>query len=137
MVVEFPVKAGSADHKGFVSANDVSIGEQFATQLFLQTYWADNSVSCTITFHKEENSKIAGLLQQYRSRCKSTSLLPYSGHGFAQAPKEPISKAAYLERKAKIGADVAELYRTLRLKEQKDLEIVDQSDCVGGACPVK
>ncbi|WP_139693696.1 ribonucleoside-triphosphate reductase, adenosylcobalamin-dependent [Sporolactobacillus terrae] len=137
MVVEFPVKAGSADHQGFVSANDVSIGEQFATQLFLQTYWADNSVSCTITFHKEEASKIAGLLQQYRTRCKSTSLLPYSGHGFAQAPKEPISKEKYLERKAKIRADVAELYQTLRLKEQKDLEIVGQSDCVGGACPVK
>lgn len=137
MVVEFPAKAGSADLKGFVSANDVSIGEQFATQLFLQTYWADNSVSCTITFHKEEASKIAGLLQQYRRRCKSTSLLPYSGHGFAQAPKEPISKAVYLERKAKIRADVAELYQALHLKEQKDLEIVGQSDCIGGACPVK
>lgn len=137
MVAEFPVKAGSADHKGFVSADDVSIEEQFATQLFLQTYWADNSVSCTITFHKDETVKISGLLRQYRKLCKSTSLLPYSGHGFVQAPKEPISKEKYLERKSEITADVVELYQTLRLKERKDLELIGQSDCAGGACPIK
>lgn len=139
MVAEFPVKAGGAEHEHFVSADDVSIEEQFATQLFLQTYWADNSVSCTITFHKEEAGKIAGLLRQYRKACKSTSLLPYSGHGFVQAPKEPISKEKYLELKARISADIEETYHALssERQEQKDLELVGQTDCVGGSCPIK
>ncbi|WP_353949327.1 ribonucleoside-triphosphate reductase, adenosylcobalamin-dependent [Sporolactobacillus sp. Y61] len=138
MVAEFPVKAGGAEYDRFVSANDVSIDEQFATQLFLQTYWADNSVSCTITFHKDEAGKIAGLLRQYRKACKSTSLLPYSGHGFAQAPKEPISKDRYREIKSGITGDVKTIYQSLNSNQsEKDLELVDQSDCATGACPIK
>lgn len=139
MVVEFPVKAEGAELKNFVSANDVSIEEQFATQAFLQTYWADNSVSCTVTFHPEEKEKIAGLFRQYRNSCKSTSLLPYSGHGFVQAPKEPISREKYIEIKAGIKGSVQAIYQAMNqeLNEQKDLEIVDQTDCISGACPVR
>lgn len=139
MVAEFPVKAEGAELKSFVSANDVSIEEQFATQSFLQTYWADNSVSCTITFHQEEKKKIAGLFRQYRNSCKSTSLLPYSGHGFVQAPKEPISREKYLEMKSSIRGSVEDIYQAMSQEtgEQKDLEIVGQTDCVSGACPVR
>ncbi|MCI1881249.1 MAG: ribonucleoside-triphosphate reductase, adenosylcobalamin-dependent [Sporolactobacillus sp.] len=139
MVAEFPVKAGGADRNHFVSADEVSIEEQFATQLFLQTYWADNSVSCTITFHKEEVAKIAELLRQYRPFCKSTSLLPYSGHGFVQAPKEPISEDRYRNIKAKITGNIEDIYHALSSErhEQQDLELVGQSDCATGACPVK
>jgi ribonucleoside-triphosphate reductase, adenosylcobalamin-dependent len=140
MVASFPVKAEGAELAHFVSANDVSIEEQFATQAFLQTYWSDNSVSCTITFHPEEKDKISGLFRQYRLSCKSTSLLPYSGHGFVQAPKEPISKAKYLEMKDHATGNVQAIYNDMnpeRTADQRDLEIVGQTDCVGGACPVK
>ncbi|MFC6255231.1 ribonucleoside-triphosphate reductase, adenosylcobalamin-dependent [Secundilactobacillus hailunensis] len=136
--VEFPVRAAHADSKEFASAGTVSIAEQFATQAFLQKYWSDNAVSCTITFQlKRESDQIAGLMKQYRFSIKSTSLLPYSGSGLKQAPKEPISKNVYEQRKAQITNNVKDVYTSLNTMDKKDLELIDQSDCIGGACPVR
>lgn len=136
--VEFPVRAAHADSAEFASAGTVSIEEQFATQAFLQKYWSDNAVSCTITFQpKQEGGKIAGLMKQYRHSIKSTSLLPYSGSDFKQAPKEPISKDVYEKRRAQITNNVKDVYASLNTMDKKDLELIDQSDCVSGACPVR
>lgn len=135
--VEFLVKAPSADEEGFISAGEVSIEEQFAVQAFMQKYWSDNSVSCTITFQKDEADKIASLFRQYRNYTKSTSLLPFSGHGFVQAPKEPISKETYEARIAEIKGDVQEIFYSMNANEIEDLELVGQEDCSTGACPIK
>ncbi|MQS45612.1 ribonucleoside-triphosphate reductase, adenosylcobalamin-dependent [Companilactobacillus mishanensis] len=138
MCVEFPVKAANADGKYFASAGNVSIAEQFATQAFLQTYWSDNAVSCTVTFQPEEGDQIAPLMRQYRHTTKSTSLLPYSGADFKQAPKEPIDKKTYLQKLSEIHGDVAEEFaKENDNHDKKDIELVDQSDCAGGACPIR
>ena len=134
--VEFPLRAAHADSKNFASAGTVSIEEQFATQAFLQTYWSDNAVSCTVTFQSNEGDKITSLFEQYRHVIKSTSLLPYYGGSLKQAPKEPIDKVKYEERKAEITGDVAQVFAEQN-DDQKDLELVDQTDCESGACPVK
>ena len=134
--VEFPLRAAHADSENFASAGTVSIEEQFATQAFLQTYWSDNAVSCTVTFQKEEGDKINSLFKQYRHVIKSTSLLPYYGGSLEQAPKEPIDKETYEKRKAQISGDVASVFAKQH-DDQKDLELVDQEDCENGACPVK
>ena len=134
--VEFPLRAAHADSKNFASAGTVSIAEQFATQAFLQTYWSDNAVSCTITFQSDESDEIAPLLHQYRHTIKSTSLLPYYGGSLKQAPKEPIDKKTYKERAALITDDVEEVFAKQN-NDQKGLEIVGQTDCEGGVCPIK
>ncbi|WEV39770.1 ribonucleoside-triphosphate reductase, adenosylcobalamin-dependent [Lactobacillus sp. ESL0681] len=134
--VEFPMRAAHADSKDFASAGTVSIAEQFATQAFLQTYWSDNAVSCTVTFQNDEADQITSLLKQYRHCIKSTSLLPYYGGSLKQAPKEPIDKTTYEQKKAQINGNVAEVFAKQN-DDQKDLEIVDQTDCESGACPVK
>lgn len=136
IVVDFPIKAANADSKNFASAGTVSIAEQFATQAFLQTYWSDNAVSCTVTFQDDESKQIAPLLHQYRHIIKSTSLLPYYGGSLKQAPKQPISKDIYLERKKQITGDVEAFFETEN-DDIKGLELVDQSDCASGACPIK
>lgn len=136
MVVEFPVKAASADYPGFKSAGEVSVAEQLANQAFLQKYWADNSVSCTITFQEDEKPLLAKMLRQYAPQIKSTSMLPYSGHGFAQAPKEPISAEDYAERSVSVFGDVQAVYEALH-SEDKLMDLVDSSDCETGACPIK
>ena len=117
--VEFPVKATNAENKNFASAGNVSIAEQFATQAFLQKYWSDNAVSCTITFQNKEAAQIPVLLKQYLNGIKSTSLLPYYGGSLKQAPKEPITKEFNAQQ------------------QDKALDLVDQSDCAGGACPIR
>lgn len=140
-VVEFLFEAPSADVDGFISAGDVSIEEQFATQAFFQTFWSDNSVSCTITFREDEREKIAPLFYQYKDITKSTSLLPFSGHGYVQAPKEPIDKETFEKRVSTVNQDVQSVYNMLQsirvMSEQKDLELVGNEDCATGACPVK
>jgi len=138
MCVEFPVKAANADDPNFASAGSVSIAEQFATQAFLQTYWSDNAVSCTITFQPNEAKEIAPLMYQYRHVTKSTSLLPYSGADFKQAPKEPIDKKIYQERESEVDENVAKVFAEQNDNhDKKDIELVDQSDCESGACPIR
>lgn len=51
-VVEFPVKAPTAEHPMFQSAGDVPLAEQAALQALLATYWSDNAVSATLSFRK-------------------------------------------------------------------------------------
>jgi|GEM_PF-394873 len=140
VVVEFPYKASSAGLPGFKSCADISIEEQFAMQALFNIYWADNMVSCTISFHEQERGKIAKLLEQYRMRIKSTSLLPYSGHGYTQAPYEPTSKEAYEARLSQIKMPIEEYYKQLRsLQKIQDHEmtLAEQAECVGGACPIR
>ncbi len=134
VVIEFPVKAPTADNPAFKSAGDVTVEEQFAIQALFQTYWADNSVSCTITFNKEEAQRLKSLLRQYQTIIKSTSLLPYSGHNLKQAPYEPISKERYEEIVSLITGDPKEV---ANFDNGKDAEILDNLECEGGACPVR
>jgi adenosylcobalamin-dependent ribonucleoside-triphosphate reductase len=94
-VVEFPVKAPNADNPNFKSSGNISLEEQFANQFLFAYAWADNAVSATLTFKMDETDKIEPLLRAYNNKIKSTSLLPYSGHGYVQAPWEPISKEEY------------------------------------------
>jgi hypothetical protein len=46
VVVTFPVDAGA----GVRTLASMSMWEQFSLAALLQRYWADNQVSCTITF---------------------------------------------------------------------------------------
>lgn len=136
--VEFPIKAAHADSEYFESAGTVSIAEQFATQAFLQTYWADNAISCTITFQENEVNQVAELLKQYRFAIKSTSLLPYYGGELKQAPKEPINEQIYEKRCTEISGDVAKTFMILNnISEHENLELVSQSDCASGVCPIR
>lgn len=81
-VVYFPV----THMKGTISKSDVSIWEQFANAADLQSYWADNQVSITITFGQHEKTQIARALSCFDTKLKGVSLLPLSEHGYAQAP---------------------------------------------------
>ena len=90
-VVSFPVK----ERHYTKGKNDVTIWEQFANAADLQRYWADNQVSITVTFNKEEKKDIATCLEVYEDRLKSISLLPISEHGYEQAPYIEITEDEY------------------------------------------
>ena len=60
-----------------------------------QHYWADNSVSVTVTFHPNEEDQIENALEMYETRLKAVSFLRYSDTGYKQAPYEPITKEEY------------------------------------------
>ena len=90
-MVYFPVRTENFDR----SKNDVSVWEQVENVAQMQYYWADNQVSATITFRKEEARDIPKILELYETRLKSISFLPLVDHQYAQAPYQEISKEMY------------------------------------------
>lgn len=96
--VEFPVKEPFFE-KG---KRDISMWEQLEIAAQYQHYWADNSVSITVTFKPEEAEQIKDALEMYESRLKAVSFLKYEKTGYKQAPYEPITKEQYEETIKKI-----------------------------------
>ena len=85
MVVEVPVDVG----EGIRTAAELSIWEQFSLAAFLQRHWADNQVSCTVTFDPEkEGDEIPFVLNYYQYHLKGISLLPR--HDYGAYPQMPM-----------------------------------------------
>lgn len=102
-VVSFPIhEQNFKDCK-----DDVTIWQQFANAADLQYYWADNQVSVTVTFRKEEAKDIANCLSHFDRSLKSVSLLPLTDHAYVQAPYITIDKAKYEDICSKITGDIA------------------------------
>ena len=95
VVVEVPVDVG----EGIRTVNDVPMWEQMALAAFMQRYWADNQVSCTVTFDpKKEGSHLANALDYFQYQLKGISLLPKSEVGaYRQMPYEEITEKKYNE----------------------------------------
>jgi len=93
VVVEFPV------HNEGKNLNQISIWEQVAMVVFLQRYWSDNQVSCTITFKAEEKGMLKDVMEYNKYDLKSISFLPALDKGaFAQMPYESIDQQEYCQR---------------------------------------
>ena len=93
VVVTFPIDAG----KNVRTAKDVPMWEQLALAAFLQRFWADNQVSCTVTFDPvTEGPNIKHALEMFQYHLKGISFLPRLEQGaYAQMPYEAISEADY------------------------------------------
>src|SRR5690606_12093250 len=75
---------------------EVTIWEQVALAVFLQKYWSDNQVSCTVTFKPEEAGQIKTVLDYFKYDLKAISFLPKLETGaYAQMPYEAITKERY------------------------------------------
>ena len=101
MVVEVPVDVG----EGIRTAAELSIWEQFSLAAFLQRHWADNQVSCTVTFNPEtEGEQIPHVLNYYQYHLKGISLLPRHELGaYKQMPYESIDEKEYNKQVKKLG----------------------------------
>lgn len=122
-VVEFPVHMKDA-----VYAKDVSAVDQLELVKQVQAVWADNSVSVTVYYRKEELAEIQDWLANNYHEVKALSFLLHSEHGFDQAPYEEITKERYEE----MSKDLQEITPGLI----RDLEEWFDSDCAG-ACPTR
>ena len=86
------------DHGNVRPCEQVSPWEQFSLVSMLQRCYADNCVSATIYFDKEKDGPdVEKMLAMYIPILKSVSMLPHAGHGYVQAPYEPITKEKYEE----------------------------------------
>ena len=71
--------------------------EQLSLAAFMQKYWADNQVSCTVTFDpKTEGKDIAYALNYFQYQLKGISFLPKMKQGaYRQMPYEEITQKKY------------------------------------------
>lgn len=101
---------------------------QLDTLLMAQKYWADQAVSVTVYYRKEELQEIKNWLANNLKYLKTISFLCHNDHGFKQAPKEAITREQYEKLSAKI-------------KSIDDAQIgegnLESMECEGGVCPIK
>jgi len=96
----------------------------------VQKHWADQAVSVTVYYKKEQVSEIKKWLADNLKNIKTISFLCHSDHGFKQAPKEAISKEQFDRLSSKIKpVDVSGVG-----DESADL---DGLECNNGSCPIK
>lgn len=100
LVVEFPIDVGA----GVRVQSTVSMWEQLSLAAFLQRHWADNQVSCTVTFDPaSEGPQLAPALDYFQYQLKGISFLPKLELGaYAQMPYEAITEAEYNRRFASL-----------------------------------
>ena len=92
-IISFPIDIGECK-----TLDDVTMYEQLELAAFMQHYYTDNQVSCTVTFNKEtEGHHIAAALSTYQYRLKGISFLPRSDDIYPQMPYQKITKEKYIK----------------------------------------
>lgn len=125
VVVEIPIKVGD----GIRSVNNVSIWEQLALAAFMQRYWADNQVSCTVSFKKEEADQIKHALNIYQYQLKGISFLPIIERGaYKQMPYESITESCY--------NNIISTIKPVKFKNVKNEEAEVERFCTNDTCQV-
>ena len=94
-----------------------------------QKHWADQAVSVTVYYKREELEDLKTWLKDNLKHLKTISFLCHSEHGFKQAPKEKISKEQYEKLSAKI--------KPINIDNGVgDGDLLSSMECEG-ACPVR
>jgi len=127
-VVFFPVKSDAER-----AERDVSIYEKMALAATAQKWWSDNSVSVTITFDPETESKDVGsVLHMYDGQLKTVSFLPSGNHVYPQMPYTQITQAEYDQYAMKLfEIDLAGVYAGMAA------DAIGDAYCTTDACEVK
>ena len=134
IIIEFPCKVPD----GTLLAEDCTAITQLNIVKRTQKDWADNAVSNTVYYKKEELPSIKKwLAKNYKDSVKSTSFLLHNDHGFEQAPLQQITKQEY-ETMSKKVVNLKRIPSSIYNKfSVDDNEIVNDTSCVGGMCPIR
>ena len=125
-VVEFPCEFP----EGTVLAEDLNAVQQLELQAVLQKTWADNAVSITIYYEREELEDIKAYLHSHWSDMKGVSFLLKTDHGFAQAPLEALTRDDYEVRAVGVHGHSYRVSSGLS-------DLLDGEECADGACPIR
>jgi ribonucleotide reductase alpha subunit len=127
VVVEFPCESP----KGAVLAANMTALEQLEWVKKMQTEWADNAVSVTVYYRKEELPSIKEWLEKnYDNSVKSVSFLLHSEHNFPLPPYEEITQEVYEKLFSKIDFSI-------QLHQSSFGGDLSLEECSTGACPIK
>jgi hypothetical protein len=108
VVVEFPIRVASGFACGEVgdslecgsdvrTLDEVGMWEQLLMASFLQRHWADNQVSCTVTFDPlTEGPQISAALAHFQYMLKGISFLPRVKSGVSADPSDYVEEELQL-----------------------------------------
>lgn len=124
-VVSFPIDVGDIR-----TVDTVSMWEQLALAAFLQHHWADNQVSCTVTFNPlTEGPHIANALSCYDKQLKGVSFLPRLEAGaYEQMPYEAITATEFIRLNSAIGSIDTPIESHNEAEQERNL-YCDNSSC--------
>jgi len=126
-VVDFPCMSP----EGSVLAADMTAVQQLEWVKKMQTDWADNAVSVTVYYRKEELEDIkAWLSKNYDKSVKSVSFLLHADHNFLLPPYEEITKEEYLKAVSRVDSSIPLVQRSYEGS-------IELEDCATAACPVR
>jgi hypothetical protein len=126
IVVDFPARFSD----NTLLENDCGTINQLEIVKKLQKYWADQAVSVTVYYRKEEIADIKRWLSEnYDDNIKTLSFLLKAEHGFKQPPLEEITEEEYNEYVSKL--------KPLSLSSVEAGELGETLECSSGACPIK
>jgi intein/homing endonuclease len=126
MVVDFYVSAP----EGYpVADEDWDVWKQLDILKMAQKHWADQSVSVTVYYKREDIPKLKVWLAENLQYLKTISFLCHSDHGFPQAPKEAITQERFEKLSNKI--------KPIDFEDIEEGDMIDGMECQGGSCPIK
>lgn len=126
-VVDFPCESP----EGSVLAAEMTAVQQLEWVKKMQAEWADNAVSVTVYYRREELALIKEwLAKNYDNSIKSVSFLLHSDHNFPLPPYEEVTEDEYKRLLGKIDFSVP-------LHRPAFDGSVELDDCATGACPIK
>lgn len=128
LVVDFYMQAPD----GYpVADEDWDTLKQLDVLKMAQKHWADQAVSVTVYYKKDDIPMLREWLKTNLSELKTISFMCHNDHGFKQAPKEAITREEYIRLSSKITPinvdDIGD----------GDGALLDGLECAGGACPVR
>jgi len=126
MVVSFPIEE---DVK--VGKDDITARMQFENCVDLQTYWADNAVSITITFREHEGAELDGLIKEFAPKLKAISLLPHMDDlSMPQAPYISIDESKFKVLSSAITKSLTSAAQGAHLEHEVTDKFCDGDTCV-------
>lgn len=126
VVVDF-YETAPADYP--VADENWDLWKQLDAVKMAQKHWADQSVSVTAYYKKEQIPELKKWLEENLQYLKTISFLCHNDHGFKQAPKEAITKEKYEE--------LSKYIRPIDVDLVGTGNGLDGLECSSGACPIK
>lgn len=105
-----------------------STWRQLDTLLLAQKHWADQAVSVTVYYRREELPQVKAWLADNLKNIKTISFLCHNEHGFRQAPKEAITADQY----ERLSSQIIALEDDAIAGGE-----IDGTECEGGVCPIR
>lgn len=130
-VFSFPVKSPS----NAIFRDELTAIQHLELWLFYKKYWAEHTVSITISVKENEWLDVAAYVYKHFDHISGISFLPFSDHVYKQAPYQECTEEQYNSLCAKMPTQVD--WENLHIYEKEDATTATHElACTAGHCEI-